>query len=35
MTGLLESIFGNTFWSAAVKTVIAFALLVVNTLILV
>ncbi len=35
MTGLLESIFGNTFWAAAVKAVLAFALVVVNTLILV
>jgi NADH-quinone oxidoreductase subunit H len=35
MIDLLESIFGNVFWSAAVKTVIAFALLVVNTLLLV
>ena len=35
MTDFLEAIFGNTFWSAAVKTVLAFALLVVNTLILV
>lgn len=35
MIDLLESIFGNVFWSAVVKTVIAFALLVVNTLLLV
>ncbi len=35
MTGLLESIFGNTFWAAAVKAVLAFVLVVVNTLILV
>lgn len=35
MTGLLESIFGNTFWTAVIKAVLAFALVVVNTLILV
>jgi len=35
MTGLLEGLFANTFWSAAVKVVLAFALLVVNTLLLV
>lgn len=35
MTSVLEGLFANTFWSAAIKVVAAFALLVVNTLILV
>lgn len=33
--GLLESIFANTFWSAAIKVAVAFALLLVNTLLLI
>ena len=35
MTGFLEDLFANTFWSAAIKVVLAFAILVVNTLLLV
>jgi NADH-quinone oxidoreductase subunit H len=35
MTGLLESVFASPLWSAAVKTVIAFALLMLTVLLLV
>ncbi len=35
MTRLLETIFENTFWSAVVKTVAIFALLLINTLLLI
>ena len=35
MTAVLEAIFGNPFWSAVVKTVVVFAILMVNTLFLV
>ncbi|MEX1207355.1 MAG: NADH-quinone oxidoreductase subunit H, partial [Acidimicrobiia bacterium] len=35
MTSFLEGLFANVFWSAAIKVVLAFGLLVVNTLLLV
>jgi NADH-quinone oxidoreductase subunit H len=35
MTSFLEGLFENVFWSAAIKVVLAFGLLVVNTLLLV